>query len=118
MTTDVQTGGSQIDLVAVDGMAVKDGAPQIRTLASPCASTRLRVLPNEAERKIHGRATCQANRPDFGERLWPASERGCLTCWVVWDTGRQAWDAWYNDVTGEGRLRMPPDREGQQGDRS
>jgi hypothetical protein len=29
----------------------------------------------------------------------------CLIGWVVRDSGREAWDAWYNVKTGEGRLR-------------
>ena len=38
----------------------------------------------------------------------------CLIGWVVWDSGRQAWDAWYNVVTGEGRLRRQSDTKSQQ----
>jgi hypothetical protein len=29
----------------------------------------------------------------------------CKIGWVVRDSGREAWDAWYNVLTGEGRLR-------------
>jgi hypothetical protein len=31
--------------------------------------------------------------------------------WVQRDNGRQAWDAWLDRRTGEGRLRVLPDRE-------
>lgn len=33
----------------------------------------------------------------------------CLIGWVVRESGRESWDAWYNVVTGEGRLRRHPD---------
>jgi hypothetical protein len=44
------------------------------------------------------------------EALAKRSPKGwCLIGWVVWDSGRQAWDAWYNVFTKEGRLRRQPD---------
>jgi hypothetical protein len=33
----------------------------------------------------------------------------CLIGWVVRDSGCESWDAWYNVVTGEGRLRRQTD---------
>jgi hypothetical protein len=33
----------------------------------------------------------------------------CLIGWVVRDSGRESWDAWYNVNTIEGRLRRQPD---------
>ena len=32
----------------------------------------------------------------------------CVIGWVVRDSGREAWHAWYNVVTQEGRLRRMP----------
>lgn len=43
---------------------------------------------------------------DAAQALAERTPKGwCLIGWVVRDSGRESWDAWYNVLTGEGRLR-------------
>ena len=53
---------------------------------------------------------CYGRGEGEAEALKARSPKGrCKIGWVVRDSGREAWDAWYNVHTGEGRLRRQSD---------
>jgi hypothetical protein len=54
---------------------------------------------------------CYAFPYGAGFARTPGTPQGCCTIgWLSRDNGRQAWEAWLDVRTGEGRLRVLPDR--------